>query len=181
MLSRVSTTLPAAVQPSAATRDGVNSKHSDSEKIEQAKYLLKEKRYKEGIKAMRELSDDNKLDAASYLSWGQILMNADNCKAALYPFKELQVRKQEGRLMISDPQVDRRALFLQARCHARLNEVSEAIYILNGYLLNPEKFSKELDQALKNSDFGFISSSKEYREFRANAREKLRKVRKATN
>lgn len=45
--------------------------------------------------------------------------------------------------------------------------------ILNSYLLEPQKYKSELKQALSNKDFGWIHTSKEYRDFKKEVGKKL--------
>jgi hypothetical protein len=55
-----------------------------------------------------------------------------------------------------------------------MNQPSNAYMILSGYLLEPGKYQRELKQALKHKDFGWIHTSKQYREFKKEADKKVR-------
>ena len=61
---------------------------------------------------------------------------------------------------------------LLARCLARMNDPQNAVAILNSYLIEPAKYRNEINESLKDSDFGWIHTSREYRDYMKEARKK---------
>ena len=61
---------------------------------------------------------------------------------------------------------------LLARCLARMNDPQNAVAILNSYLIEPAKYRSEINESLKDADFGWIHTSREYRDYTKEARKK---------
>jgi len=131
--------------------------------------------WKQAIKHFEAARSKGDLDIKGHWMLGQALRQTDQCREAVKPLKYIYDRALAGKVWSDEEEIVRRSNFLLARCHARNNDPQAAVFILNGYLLEPTKFRRELQEALRNKDFGWIHTSKEYRDFRAEAQVRLRK------
>jgi len=167
------------VMGSAASEagDATRRRAAASKEYAEGVRAWKADKWKAAIKAFEAAQDKGDLDIKGHYMLGHAYRETDNCKAAIKPLRHIYDRAQQGKVWADEDETVRRANFLLARCHARNNDPQGAVFILNGYLLEPKKFRRELQEALRNKDFGWIHTSKEYRDFKAEAEARLRSSR----
>ena len=113
------------------------------------------------------------MDVKGLYRWGLSLREIEDCAAAVVPLERVYKLAQEGKVWQDEELDSRRAVFLLARCHAKLGDPSQAVFYLNGFLLESKKYQSELRQSLVHKDFGWIHTSKEYIEYKLEAQKKL--------
>lgn len=135
---------------------------------------IKESNFKEGIKFLEAARQKKELDVRGQYMLAVAYRKADRCKDGISVMRDLFDMNDNPDLWEEERTMVRHGTFLLARCLARVNKAAESVLVLNSYLVEPQRFKTEINQALKDPDFGFIRSSKEYRDFRKLAEKKLR-------
>lgn len=138
-----------------------------------AEKLYGQKKFKEAAIGFKKADAENDMDIKGLYRWGNALRELEDCPNALIPLKRIYDLSQAGKVWADQELDSRRGVFLLARCHAKMVEPSNAVFYLNGFLLEPKKYRSELIQSLKHKDFGWIHTSKEYTEYKLEAQRKL--------
>lgn len=149
------------------------AKKPKGEVFKKADKAFSSKNYKEAAKLYRQSEAAGDMDLRGLYRWGFSERENENCENALVPLKKLYTLVDQKKVWAEEEADARRGVFLIARCHAKLNQPSEAVFYLEGFLLDTKKYKPELVSSLKHKDFGWIHTSKEYREFRSSVKEKL--------
>jgi len=131
------------------------------------------KKYKEAAAAFQKAKNASELDIKGHYSLGFSYREIDQCKDAIPALKYVYDATLKKDIWADEEEIVRRSNFLLARCYAKVNDPGASVMILNSYLLEPQKYRSELRQALSNKDFGWIHTSKEYREFKKAVGKKL--------
>lgn len=139
----------------------------------EAEKLYQQKKYKEAVKLYTKAEDSNDIDIKGLYRMGFSYRELEKCDLALRPLKKIWELQQASKVWADEEMDARRGIFLLARCHAKNGDPSGAVFYLNGFLLDPKKYRSELQQSLKHKDFGWIHTSKEYRQYRESAEKKL--------
>lgn len=139
----------------------------------QAEKFYLQKKFKEAVASYKKAEAQNDIDVKGLVRWGFALREMEDCPSAIAPLKKVYDLSQKGKLWADEEMDGRRGIFLLARCHAKMSDPSLAVFYLNGFLLDPKKYRSELIQSLKHKDFGWIHTSKEYREYSSEAKKKL--------
>ncbi len=113
------------------------------------------------------------LDTMGHYKLGHSFRELDQCEKAVPVLKVLFDKSVKNEFWADEADIIRKGNFMLARCYAKMNQAAFAVVILQGYLLEPGKYRKELETALKHKDFGWINTTKEFREFAAEAERKL--------
>ena len=161
--------------------DGKNIGNARNSKPHGKEYLAAEqmyaiKKYKESVKLFTRADGAGDMDVKGLFRWGNALREVEDCSGAINPLKRVYDLQQQNKVFTDEELDARRSIFLLARCHAKQGDPSLAVFYLNGFLLEAKKYKSELQQALHHKDFGWIHTSKEYREFKAEAEKRLREV-----
>ncbi len=159
--------------PDGSTVSGAKSSVAKNQLYIEAENLYLQKKYKQAAATYRKAEANGALDVKGLFRWGNALREIEDCEAALVPLKKVYNLVQQEKVWKEDELNSRRSVFLLARCHAKLGQPSEAVFYLNGFLLDQKKYRSELQQSLKHKDFGWIHTSKEYRQYKAEAEKKL--------
>lgn len=155
----------------AITPGRLADKHKDSYK--EAEKFYSQKKYKEAVIAFKKADAENDIDVKGLYRWANSLRELEKCPEAVIPLKRIYDLSQNGKIWADQELDSRRGIFLLARCHAKMGEPSNAVFYLNGFLLEPKRYRSELIQSLKHKDFGWIHTSKEYIEYRNEAQKKV--------
>ena len=139
----------------------------------EAEKLYQQKKYKDAAKLYTKAEDANDIDVKGLYRLGFSYRELEKCDLALRPLKKIWELQQASKVWADEEMDARRGIFLLARCHAKNGDPSGAVFYLNGFLLDPKKYRSELQQSLKHKDFGWIHTSKEYRQYRDSAEKKL--------
>jgi hypothetical protein len=131
------------------------------------------KKYKDAAAAFQKAKASGELDIKGHYSLGFSYREMDQCGDAIPPLKFIHDASLKKDIWADEEDIARKATFLLARCYSKINDPGAAVMILNSYLLEPQKYKAELKQALSNKDFGWIHTSKEYRDFKKEVAKKL--------
>lgn len=147
----------------------------------EAEKMYSRKKYKEAVKLYTKAEEANDIDVKGLFRMGFAYRELEKCDLALRPLKKIWDLRQASKIWAEEELDARRGIFLLARCHAKNGDPSGAVFYLNGFLLDPKKYRSELQQSLKHKDFGWIHTSKEYRQYREAAEKKLGSSSNANN
>jgi len=139
----------------------------------EAEKMYSQKKYKEAVKLYTKAEEANDIDVKGLFRMGFAYRELEKCDLAIRPLKKIWDLQQASKIWAEEELDARRGVFLLARCHAKNGDPSGAVFYLNGFLLDPKKYRSELQQSLKHKDFGWIHTSKEYRQYRESAEKKL--------
>jgi hypothetical protein len=164
----------------AAVLGGANSKagHSDSHLSKnpeyiQAQKLLAQKDYKKGTAILEKLNFNDQLDVQGKFLLAAAYRDMDKCPRAIPLLEMLYQKFERSDFWTDDEPYIRRANFLYARCLSMQEKSGEAVMILQGFLVEPKKFRKEILDSLSHPDFGYIKTSKAYLEYKGAAQRAL--------
>lgn len=133
------------------------------------------KKYKDAAAAYEKARAKGDLDVRGHYRLGYSYRELDQCREAIAPLKYIFDKQNQKQLWADEEKTARSATFLLARCYSKLGDISNSLYILNSYLIEPAKYRRELNDSLRNKDFGYIHTSKEYRLYKADAEKRLKK------
>lgn len=157
----------------SAAGDVVRQKAKRSSVYKAGDKALAEKKYKAAAKSYESARSNGELDVAGHYKLGIAYREMDQCRDAIPPLKYIYDQHMKKQVWADEEDTARKAIFLLARCYAKINDPSPSVLILNAYLLEPGKYRKELQDSLNHKDFGWIHTSKEYRDYEKAARQKL--------
>lgn len=163
----------------AASKQAGNAerqKAAKSESYKQAEAALAKKDLAGAAKHFEAARARGELDVSGLYKLGATYRRLDNCEKAIEPLEGVYKKYLSKQTWADEDATVRKSNFLLARCYAKLNRPGDSVLLLNSYLLEPRKFKTELIESLRNADFGYIHTSKEYRVYKADAEKKLRSV-----
>jgi hypothetical protein len=134
---------------------------------------FKAKKYKDAVAAFAKAKTAGELDIKGHYSLGFAYREMDQCGDAIPPLKYIYDASVKKNIWADEEDIARKAAFLLARCYSKVNDPGASVMILNSYLLEPQKYKTELKQGQTNKDFGWIHTSKEYRDWKKEAIKKL--------
>jgi hypothetical protein len=141
----------------------------------QAATLMNQGDHKAAISLLEKLRNQQTLDIQGNYLLGLAYRDSDRCPAAV-PFLEAVYNRFEKSDFWSDEEIYvRRGTLLLARCYAMLNRSGEAVMILQAFLVEPEKYQKEISESLSHADFGSIRTDKNFIDYRKAATRALSK------
>jgi len=155
--------------------DQVRQRAKLSKDVKAGEIAFRAHRWQEAIKSFEKARTNNELDVKGSYMLADALREVEQCKDAIPILKKTYDASLRKETWADEEKVVRLSNFLLARCYAKMNNPQGAVLILNGYLLDPHKFHWELEESLKNKDFGWIHTSNEYRDFEKDVRKKLKK------
>jgi hypothetical protein len=132
----------------------------------QAQKLLSQKDYKKGTVLLEKLQLSAKLDVQGKYLLAAAYRDMDKCPRAVPILEELYQKFERSDYWTDDEPYIRRANLLYARCLSMQVKSGEAVMILQGFLVEPKKYRKEIQESLSHPDFGYIKTSKAYIEYR---------------
>lgn len=155
--------------------DQTRTKAKRSKDYQAAEKLFRQKKWKDAVKLYEKARPNDELDVTGFYHLGYSYREMDQCKDAIGPLKIVTEKAQKKQIWADEEGTARKAMFLLARCYAKMNDPQGAVLLLNSYLLEPKKYRSEIKGALNHKDFGWIHTSKEYRDFKEEAQKKLGK------
>lgn len=158
----------------SAAGDNTRQKAKDSKDVQAAEKLEASGKTKDAIKLYERARTNGELDVGGLYALGSAYRKIDECNNAVPPLKAVLDMSQKKQVFADDEPTARKAIFLLARCYAKMNDPGPAVLLLQGYLLEPQKYKVELQESLSHKDFGWIKTSKEYREYKVQAQKKLK-------
>ena len=160
-----------------AAGDAQRTKASQSKGVLEGDKFMRSKKYRDAIKAYSAAYSGGDLDTKGKYNLGYAYRQVDECHNAIKPLKEIYELNLKGKTWGDEEPIVRRSNFLLARCYSKSKDPQGAVLILNGYLLEPSKFKQELRDSMRHKDFGWIHTSREYKDYRAEAQKRLKGVR----
>lgn len=160
----------------SAAGDQTRTKAKNSKDYQAAEKLFRQKKWKDAAKLYEKARPNDELDVTGFFHLAYSYREMDQCKDAVGPLKIVTEKAQKKQIWADEEATARKAMFLLARCYAKLNDPQAAVLLLNSYLLEPKKYKMEIQQSLKHKDFGWIHTSKEYRDYKDEAQKKLAKA-----
>jgi hypothetical protein len=160
---------------SSAAGDQVRQKAKKSKDYQAGETAFKGHNWKTAAKEYEKARVNGELDIAGYYHLGYAYRELDQCSDAVPQLKHVQSEAEKKAIWADEENDARAAIFLLARCYSKMNDPQATVLILNSYLLEPKKYKTELELALTHKDFGWIHTSKEYRDFKKEAEKKLGK------
>jgi hypothetical protein len=139
----------------------------------EAERKYQQKKYKEAADLYVKAENANDIDVRGLFRMGNSYRELEKCEQAIRPLKKIWQLKEANKIWADEELDARRGIFLLARCHSKGGNPSDAIYYLNGFLLDPKKYRDELQLSLRHKDFGWIHTSKEYQQYKIDAQRKL--------
>lgn len=128
----------------------------------QAKKAAGTRDYKSAAKFLEQVRTGGELDVIGHFQLGLIYRELDQCKKAL-PILEVLHKRFEKKDYWTDTEAPiRKGTFLFARCLSVLGRASESTLVLQGFLLERQRFRKEISDSLSHRDFGAIKTSKSW-------------------
>jgi hypothetical protein len=91
--------------------------------------------------------------------------NLERCEKVIKLLTPMQVKWERSEFWATEEVMIRKSVFLLARCYSMSNDPSRSSVILNSYLSDPKKYKEEIYGARSHEDFGWIRTTKEFREF----------------
>lgn len=138
-----------------------------------AENYLRNKDYKKAAAYLEKARREDKLDLIGHYNLGFSYRQLDRCKLAIAPLEVVAKKAEKNEFWADEEDVIRRSNLLLARCYAKLNKPGFAVTVLEGFLLEPRKYARELKASLQHKDFGWIHTTKEYREYREEVHRRL--------
>lgn len=157
----------------SAAGDEARQKAAKSPTYKAGLAAYKAKKYKAAAGSFEKARTNGELDTRGHYYLGHSYREIDQCGDAIAPLKFIYDAVLKKDIWADEEEVARKANFLLARCYSRTNDPGATVLILNSYLLEPEKYRKELKASLAEKDFGWIHTSKEYRDYKKEVQKKL--------
>jgi hypothetical protein len=156
-----------AVVGAANTKAGHSDSHlSASPEYKQAQKLLVQRDYKKATALLEKLNQSQQLDVQGKFLLAAAYRDMDRCPAALPLLEALFQKFESNDYWTDDEPYIRRANFLYARCLSMMEKSGEAVMILQGFLVEPKKYRKEITASFSHPDFGYIKTSKAYLDYK---------------
>jgi hypothetical protein len=151
----------------ANTKAGHSDSHvASSAEYKQAQKLLMEHDYKKATEILEKLNKSQQLDVQGTYLLAAAYRDMDKCPLALPLLESLYKKFENNDFWTDDEPYIRRGNFLYARCLSMMERAGEAVMILQGFLVEPKKFRKEITESFSHPDFGYIKTSKAYIEYK---------------
>jgi hypothetical protein len=157
----------------SAAGDATRQKAKHSKDYQAGEVAYSQKKYKQAAASYEKARVNGELDIHGYFHLANSYRELDQCKDALPSLRYVNDQAQKRSIWADEEADARRATFLLARCYAKLNDPGATILILNSYLLEPSKYRAEISESLHHKDFGWIHTSREYRDYEKEARKRL--------
>lgn len=158
----------------AGGKSSSQSKARKSKVYIKAEQMFARKKFGAAIRLYEQANTSNGLDIKGLYHLAYSYRKDDRCGQAIRPLRRIEEKARKKETWAFEAKDVRNANFLLARCYSRLNKPQLAIPLLEGYLLEPVKYRKELVESLNHRDFRWIHTTKEYRNFKRLVHEKLR-------
>lgn len=156
--------------------DPSKAKSNQSKDYALGKKSFLNRQFKEAVRYYTSAKAKGELDLLGYYHLGYAYRELDQCKAAIPYLKYIHDLDEKNAIWADDEKTARLARFLLARCYAKSNQPGAAALVLNTYLIEPRKFAQEIRDSINHKDFGWIHTSREYRDYRELALKKLKTV-----
>ena len=137
-----------------------------SDLYKKADSAYRRKSFEESANLFEMVKATGQLDLNGYYKLGHSYRELDLCRKAVPPLKFLYSKYNQKQFWAEEEKALVMGVFMLARCYSKLNEPGFATQILEGYLLDPEKNKGLILRSLKHPDFGWIKTTKEFRQYK---------------
>ncbi len=160
-------------QAGSAAGDESRVKAKKSKDYRDGLKAMSSKNYKAAVKSFEKARTNGELDIKGHYLLGFALRELDLCRGAISPLQTIHKKVLAKQIWADEEGDARKGVFLLARCYSKMNDPQNTVLILNSYLLEHQKYKTELKDSLNHKDFGWIHTSKEYKDYAKEARKKL--------
>ncbi len=140
--------------------------------IEGEGYFTK-KQFQKAADTFEKARSQSQLNLSGHLLLGFAYRQLDKCQKALPVLQYVEEKGAKKEFWADEEITVRKSKLLLARCYSKLNQAGYAVTTLESFLLDPQKHRSELKTALEHADFGWIHTTKEYRNFREEVYRKI--------
>ncbi len=154
--------------------DADRQKAKSSKDYQEAQKQFDAGNMKKAVAAYERARNSGDIDVLGLYNMGSAYRKLDQCGDAIKPLKMIYDKEIKKQIWADEEPIARKAIFLLAKCYAKMNEPSLSTLILQGYLVEPDKYRSEIKESLNHKDFGWIHTAKEYREYKKAAQKKLK-------
>jgi len=157
---------------------GSKAGHADSQKsthpdYRQAQKLLSQQDYKAATSLLEKLRQTKQLDVQGMYLLAAAYRDMDKCSMAVPILETIFQKFERNDYWTDDEPYIRRGVLLYARCLSMMEKSGEAVMILQSFLVEPKKYSKEITESFSHPDFGYIRTSKAFLRYRETATKDL--------
>jgi hypothetical protein len=132
--------------------------------------LFQGKKYKKAAKEFEAVLKDMTLDIRGNFLLASSYHKQELCQKALPPLEYIAEQAEAKKIWGDEEGIARQAIFLLARCYAKTGDAGKSVIILNTYLIEAGKYRSEIEKSLKLAEFGYIHTTKEYKEYKEQAK-----------
>lgn len=144
--------------------------------LKDAFQAVKERDWKAAVTNFEAAQQSKPLTMKGLLALAYAYRRIEECSKAVAPLNQLNKLSRGRKLSKREAKIARSGTFLLARCYAKQNDAGKALYILNGYLLDPKKYASEIRQSLRLIDFGGLKTQSDFRDYMKAAQKALSKI-----
>lgn len=159
---------------SSSAGNASKTKAKKSKLYKRADKEFRQKRFEKAARYYEGVRSRGNLDIVGHYKLAYSYRQIDRCAKAIPPLEYIADKGEKKEFWADEEKIIRRANFLMARCYAKVNKPGFAVTILEGYLIDPATYRREIKGSLTHKDFGWIHTSKEYRKYKQAAERKLR-------
>ena len=159
-------------QAASTAGDADRKKSRQDPTYQQAEKAFQKRDFAKAAGLYQHLLFEDKLDVKGRLQLGLAYRSLDMCAKAIPVLAYVHEQFSKKKVWADEEPTARKAIFLLARCYAKEKNADMAEVILDEYLGDPTKYSKEIHDAMGERDFGWINSTKEYQRFLKQANER---------
>jgi hypothetical protein len=157
----------------SAAGDEQRKRSRGSKNYQEGMAFIEKRDFERAVKALEEAKKNKELDFAGRFHLAFAYREIDNCRKARRILRELVKQKDRNQVWGDQFHLADEAVFLLARCEARLDNAGRAVMILSDYLINIGRHEKRVRESLRHPDFGRIYSTKEWKRYSEEAHKKL--------
>ena len=141
--------------------------------LKEAFTAIKKQDYKAAVEFFAKAKNERKLDLMGYYFFAYSYYKLDRCNKVISLLEENKKLDADHAKHMDEEKYYRKSNYLLTRCYARVGDAKTATNMLGFYLIEPQKYKFEISDSLKNKDFGWIYSSKEYQQYKTKAQQVL--------
>lgn len=156
-----------------AVQESKKQKRAKIEYLKDAFAAIKKKDYKAAVEFFSKAKNERKLDLIGYYFFAYSYYKLDRCNKVISLLEENKKLDADHAKHMDEEKYYRKSNYLLTRCYARVGDAKTATNMLGFYLIEPQKYKFEISDSLKNKDFGWIYSSKEYQAYKIKAQKVL--------
>jgi len=135
--------------------------------------LFQGEKFKKAAKELEAVRKEGGLDIRGNFLLASAYHKQELCQKSIAPLEYIAEQAEAKKIWGDEEGIARQAIFLLARCYAKTGDAGKSVIILNTYLIEAGKYQTEIEKSLKLAEFGYIHTTREYKEYKAQARKIL--------